>query len=478
MCNKQCGLIAGAVVGGLLAVLGGILIPIGNSIIHGSIEKEAVIENGTVAYENWVQTGGAVYRQFWFFDVKNPFEIIEHGAKPVVVEKGPYTYRTRYQPKENITANSNNTISFLLPYGAIFEPSMSIGSEADNVTSLNLAVAGAFSLFPPWTHSMLNQLIKNTNSSLFQYRTVQEILWGYRDPLLQNKMTGLFVLDKCLIFVFFQYNGTFDGYYTVFTGKDDIRKTAMIDRWKGERHLSYWNDTYCDMVNGTDGSSFAPFIDKKKPLYFFSSDICRSVYAEFESSQNLKGITVYRYTLPPETFAAPAVNLDNRCYCTDRVATNNCTLGGILDISRCKDGIPIYISLPHFLHGSEILREAIIGINPHEDHHSTYLDVEPFTGFSMRFAKRLQINLKIGPSNKIEVLSKIKDNIFFPVVWLNETAALDDATAEEFKASLTSRMELLETVEMTLIGIGLVIFLACTISLCVLKNKKRGKEKK
>lgn len=110
-------------------------------------------------------TGAKVYRQFWFFDVQNPQEVIQKGARPVLVEKGPYTYRyvfynilmkekecsvsksdnfprrTRYLPKENVTFNPNLTVSYLLPYGAIFEPSMSVGAEEDKVTSLNLAVA-------------------------------------------------------------------------------------------------------------------------------------------------------------------------------------------------------------------------------------------------------------------------------------------------------------------------------------------------
>lgn len=49
--------------------------------------------------------------------------------------------RTRYLPKENVSFNANHTVSFLLPMGAIFEPSMSVGTEEDNITSLNLAVA-------------------------------------------------------------------------------------------------------------------------------------------------------------------------------------------------------------------------------------------------------------------------------------------------------------------------------------------------
>ncbi|CDQ83005.1 unnamed protein product [Oncorhynchus mykiss] len=141
-CNKLCGLKAGIGAGIAVAVLGIILIPVGNNIIRETVTKELVIEPGTTAWDNWVSADAPVYRQFWLFDVQNPQDVVENGSKPKLVEKGPYTYKTRYLPKENITANPEHyTISFLLPAGAIFEPSMSVGSEEDSVTSLNLAVA-------------------------------------------------------------------------------------------------------------------------------------------------------------------------------------------------------------------------------------------------------------------------------------------------------------------------------------------------
>uniref|UniRef100_A0A8C5E325 Platelet glycoprotein 4 n=1 Tax=Gouania willdenowi TaxID=441366 RepID=A0A8C5E325_GOUWI len=406
-CNRRCGLIAGAVFGALVAILGGVLIPLGNSVIEGTVEKEAVIEPGTTAYENWVATGAKVYRQFWFFDVKNPLEVLDYGARPVVIEKGPYTYITRYLPKENITFNPNNTISFLLPMGAIFEPSMSVGSEEDNVTSLNLAVA---------------------------------------------------------------YNGTYDGYYNVYNGKDDIKKVSVIDRWRGKRSLTFWNDTYCDMLNGTDATSFPPFIDKKKPLFFFSSDICRSVSASYVNTMDLKGIDVYRYSLLPSTLASPVDNPDNHCFCRDFKTTKNCTLAGVLDISSCQDGRPIYISLPHFLHGSPSLREGVLGLNPVEVYHDTYLDVEPTTGFTLRFAKRIQVNMMYGPSANITVLKKVKDYTIFPLVWLNETAALDDETADMFKRELFSRIKLLEMIQQGLLGAGVALFVICLISYFVVRR--------
>ncbi|MGH0126342.1 UNVERIFIED_CONTAM: hypothetical protein FKN15_069165 [Acipenser sinensis] len=193
------------------------------------------------------------------------------------------------------------------------------------------------------------------------------MLWGYEDPILKQLR-----LPDPHTGVFYPYNGTADGYYNIFTGRGNIEKLGIIDRWQG---------------------------------------------------------------------------------------------------------MPVYISLPHFLYGSEALQEAIDGMEPNEEEHSTFLDVEPVTGISLNVAKRLQVNIAVQPSNQIEVLSNIKEPILFPLVWLNETATVDDATAEELKGALISTMDLLETIQMTLIGCGCVIFLACIISLCVLKKKKKTSKK-
>ncbi|CAG02411.1 unnamed protein product, partial [Tetraodon nigroviridis] len=460
-CSVRCGLAAGAALGALVAVLGGILIPVGKTVIRSTVEKEAVLEPGTTAYDNWVSADAPVYRQFWFFHVKNPEEVVKNGTTPVVEERGPYTYRTRYLPKENVTYGNDSTVSFMLPLGAIFEPSLSVGPEDDTVTCLNLVVAGAYTLVPEYLHWVLDLAIKGTNSSLFQRRSVRELLWGYQDPVLtaltgRPDLTGLFV----------PYNGTADGVYTVYTGKDDISKVGLIHSWRGNRTVNFWQDRYCDMINGTDASSFPPFLDQTKPLFFFSSDICRSVSASFERSRDLRGIRVFRYVLLPETLAAPVDNPDNHCFCRDTQVTRNCTLAGALDISSCQDGSaskPVYISLPHFLHGSAVLQQNVLGLHPSPEHHMTYLDVEPTTGFTLSFAKRIQMNMMYGPSQRITVLKKVKDFTIFPILWLNETAELDQETADMFQQQLFSRVRLLEAVQYSLLGVGLAAFFLCLV---------------
>lgn len=52
-------------------------------------------------------------------------------------------------------------------------------------------------------------------------------------------------------------------------------------------------------------------------------------------------------------------------------------------------GMSIYISLPHFLHGSPSLRENVLGLNPSEERHSTFLDVEPVRAREVSLVWRL-----------------------------------------------------------------------------------------
>uniref|UniRef100_A0A2K6KFI1 Platelet glycoprotein 4 n=2 Tax=Rhinopithecus TaxID=542827 RepID=A0A2K6KFI1_RHIBE len=407
-CDRNCGLITGAVIGAVLAVFGGILMPVGDMLIQKTIKKEVVLEEGTTAFKNWVKTGTEIYRQFWIFDVQNPQEVMMNSSNIQVKQRGPYTYRVRFLAKENITQDpKDNTVSFLQPNGAIFEPSLSVGTEADNFTVLNLAVA---------------------------------------------------------------YNNTVDGVYKVFNGKDSISKVAIIDTYKGKRNLSYW-ESYCDMINGTDAASFPPFVEKSQVLQFFSSDICRSIYAVFESDVNLKGIPVYRFVLPSKAFASPVQNPDNHCFCTEKIISKNCTSSGVLDISKCKEGKPVYISLPHFLYASPDVSETTDGLNPNEEEHRTYLDIEPITGFTLQFAKRLQVNILVKPSNKIQVLKRLKRNYIVPILWLNETGTIGDEKAKMFRSQVTGKVNLLGLIEMILLSVGVVMFVAFMISYCACRSK-------
>ncbi|NXC75181.1 CD36 protein, partial [Anhinga anhinga] len=457
-CNRNCGLLTGAVIGAVLAIFGGVLIPVGDHLIGKAIKKEAVITNGTIAFENWLVPGSSVYRQFWVFHVQNPSEVLDYGARPKLEQRGPYTYRVRYLPKENITENSDGTISYMLPNVARFEPDMSVGTENDTITCLNLAVVAAPALYTnTFIQLLLNTWIKASKSSMLQNRTVKELLWGYKDPFL-NKVP--FPLDPVLG-VFYPYNGTFDGLYKVYTGKEDIKKTAIIESYKNKRYHSIF-------ILFTDGASFPPFVKKDQILRFFSSDICRSIYGVFQGKRDVKGISLYRFTVPREAFASPAEVRDNYCFCTDEVISKNCTIAGVLDISACKKGRPVFISLPHFLHASDSVLHGVEGLSPNEEEHETFLDVEPVkTGF-MQQTKGNMLYL----FSHFRALSKVKNPYIFPLLWLNESAVIGDAKAEMFRNKVTGRVQMLSVLQMVLMITGSVLFLAFMGSYFICRSKK------
>ncbi|XP_070610765.1 platelet glycoprotein 4 isoform X1 [Erythrolamprus reginae] len=465
-CNRNCGLLAGTIIGALLAILGGILIPVGNLLIEDAVKKEAVLEHGTTAYDNWIVPESPVYRQFWFFDVQNPEEVMKNGSAPILEQKGPYTYRTRYEPKENITEHDDATLSYLLPNVAVFQPDMSNGSESDSITTVNLAVVAAPVMYPGYI-PLMNIPIVASKSKFLQTRTVKEILWGYEDPFL--KLVSFLNIDK-VVGVFYPYNGTFDGPYRIYTGEDDISKVGTIQSYKNKSTVDYW-ESYCAMVNGTDASSFHPFVKRNEELKFFSSDICRSFSLQFDSEKTVKDIPLYHFVIPPLAFASTIANPDNTCFCTDMELSQNCTLNGVLDISSCNEGKPVYITLPHFLSVSEELFQFVKGLKPDVEEHKTYLDIEPTTGFTLHFAKRLQMNMMVRPNAKITALKNIKHQFLFPVLWLNETAVISDEKAELFRSKVTSKVQLLYIVQIVLISLGSVMFLGFLIAVCACRKK-------
>ncbi|KAJ8028832.1 Platelet glycoprotein 4 [Holothuria leucospilota] len=91
MASRGC-LIFLAILGALLVILGGILIPIGNNAIYNGVKTGTVLTPDSEAYDAWVEPPVPVYISYWVWHLKNPDQFLA-GQKPVLEQKGPYTYR-------------------------------------------------------------------------------------------------------------------------------------------------------------------------------------------------------------------------------------------------------------------------------------------------------------------------------------------------------------------------------------------------
>lgn len=147
------------------------------------------------------------------------------------------------------------------------------------------------------------------------------------------------------------------------------------------------------MINGTDGTIHAPFLNKSNPVFIFNSDLCRSLYINYnETIHTLDNIEIYGYKPDAYFFEDHLHNPDNGGFCTP---AGNCLGAGVLNLTGCVGGIPIIMSNPHFLYGDPKYFGEVDGLNPNETLHLTSLYLEPITGVPMQANKSYNFNTLI-----------------------------------------------------------------------------------
>ena len=55
--------------------------------------QQLTIKEGTAAYNAFLETPVPVLIKFYFFDMVNPRELFHKHEKPILEERGPYTFR-------------------------------------------------------------------------------------------------------------------------------------------------------------------------------------------------------------------------------------------------------------------------------------------------------------------------------------------------------------------------------------------------
>uniref|UniRef100_A0A3P9KWZ4 Scavenger receptor class B, member 2c n=1 Tax=Oryzias latipes TaxID=8090 RepID=A0A3P9KWZ4_ORYLA len=442
---------------GIALVLSGVF----PHLLQSFVETEVVLKNGTDAFEAWADPPAPIYMQFYFFNLTNPEEVLK-GERPAVVELGPYTYR-EYRPMEEVDFLENGTkVAAVNTKTYIFQLNMSRGPESDLIRTVNIPAVTVMEMFKDSTleANLISAYMRSSGEGLFSTHTVGELLWGYEDGLL--KALKLFRPELDDVFgLFYKTNASNDGQYVFFTGQQSYEDFARVSTWNGESSLNWWTSKECNMINGTNGASFHPVITKNELLRIFSSELCRSLYAVYEDDVSVKGIPGYRFILPSEVFANESVNPANAGFC---VPAGNCLGSGLLNVSACKQGAPIIMSSPHFYQADAKYVQSVFGMKPVKEHHETTIDVHPLTGFLLQAAKRLQINVYV---EQIETFSQTGNvrTLIFPVVYLNESVLIDDASVQKLHMVVVEK-NVLENIPFILIGLGILLGGIFMIAMC------------
>lgn len=137
----------------------------------------------------------------------------------------------------------------------------------------------------------------------------------------------------------------------IYSGMNDNTLFGETISWKGDEELYFWNTDYCNMINGSDGSVFPPFVTRDRVLRIFSPDMCRSIYMKYDEDVEVLGVPGYRFITPREVLEDPRVFQENACYCPEAVSRGmyedekvelnleKCTKAGVFRLGPCRKGM-------------------------------------------------------------------------------------------------------------------------------------------
>ncbi|XP_028457451.1 scavenger receptor class B member 1 isoform X2 [Perca flavescens] len=440
------------VAGALTAVFGAVLLFVGPAVMNDQVIKNTVIDpNNEMSYTMWKDVPVPFYMSVYFFNILNPKEIL-NGEKPMVEQKGPYVYRKHIQ-KDNITFHANGTVSYREYRKYFFEPSMSSGNESDVVTIPNMLVLGAAIMMenlPFPVRLMMSATFKTFKEGPFLTKAIGELMWGYDSGLVDflNKYLPGMLPTSGKFGLFADFNGSDTGLFTINTGKDDIRKVHKVDSWNGLTELNYWRTPQCNMINGTAGQMWPPFMTRESTLPFYSPDACRSMELVYQRDGQMKGIPLYRYVAPKTLFANGTDYAPNEGFCP-------CRQSGLLNVSSCRHNSPVFISHPHFFNADPVLLDYVLGLNPTEDEHGLFIDIHPLTGVPLNVSIRLQLNLYMKRVSGITETGKISE-VVMPMIWFEESGYIDGPILTNFHTNLVILPSVMEYMQYGFITLGLV----------------------
>ncbi|GFS15815.1 scavenger receptor class B member 1 [Elysia marginata] len=466
---------------GLLCVITGcVFLGVADNIIHSKISSRMPLTDKGQTYDQWRHSKSPLYFQVWAFDTLNP-EAVLKGDKPEIKEKGPYTYWDE-RSKHDINFSDDGTVYYKEKRKYNFERSLSVGSDSDTVTVPNLAMTSVMSVLRDkdnMTKAVVEQIFKKFNQTLFVEMSVHDLIWGYKDILLEAlaplaKSMNITLPENNTIGLFTNHNDTDSDNFVIYSGQKGLANFAEIISWNGQKALKLWTSDYANALNGSLGTLFPPFVKKEDQHFFFSTDLTRTLSLKYHKEVEVHGVPLYKFVTPPDNFANVTINPDNAGFCTP---AGHCLPSGLLNISNSHYGAPVVASNPHFLFCDKDIRKSVTGLSPNQEAHQSHINLEPLTGVNMDFAIRVQINVHLEKIQGFHETEKLV-SVFMPTAWISENAKITKHQAKDFKHQVLDLIIALHVIKYGFLALGCLLLLIAACIPIVYKLRKSSKSEK
>lgn len=444
----------------LFSILGiGLLFALDPLVKKILANKMAIIE-GREGHRFWKNPPATIHRKMYVWHCTNPTDV-QHGATPEMVERGPYVYREEWNRSNIFYSDDLDTLSYIPITTLFFDRELSVGTDLEYISVINvplMAMVHELIHGPTAVIEGINILLQLLDTKLFVNVTVKDLMEGYTDSLIETaSIVKPGVLKDNKFGILQARNGSYYQNFTIHTGFNNIKDVAKVITFNGMRTLNFWGTPQANMLNGTDASLFAPFLNKNNPVYSYNADMCRSYYLSFLREKKDGMLTLYDYHLSADVFNMSRE--ENQGFC----GSGPCLGNGVLNISTCYMGVWGFISSPHFFQADEKFRTDVHGMQPNPDKHEFIMSFDPLTSVPFAVHVRLQLSFYMPNVPKLDLLKSVKSTLV-PIVWFDDEASLTPEIHSQL-ALVIGSLTVLGYVKymMPVITILTAVFAACFI---------------
>jgi len=479
--SKKTLLLIWGLLSGVCLIIGGLLAAfLFGTLVDAIITSKVPLLPGTEIAEAWISPPVKPLLKIYYFNVTNPQEYLS-GSKIHLEELGPYTYEEKWERIGVEWFDRDDKVKFRMKRSYKYRPDLSQGSLADKVVLPNVplfAMLNRMRITGPELLKSSQAFLESQDppQNVFETKTVQEVTWGYKHPLVDLANLVLPEEERLppLYGYFYGKNNTADGEFIVNTGNDDVSKLGSIISFNNQTRLTSWangsTQAECNVIHGTDGSMFPPFVTKDQTFHIFNKDMCRSLPLEFHETVHHHGLETFRFTPSSTSFSSS----DSSCFCS---SPGGCAPEGMFNVTACQGDAPMLLSWPHFYRGDPSLVEQVEGLSPEKEKHQFAIDILPQLGVGLRAVIRLQINIFI----EVDGVRKLENatDTFLPIVWFDDgIEELDDAdTIALLKSAVLQPAKIHSILYPVLLVVGGIVFLISSTMLCVTWSKKRSSKR-
>ncbi|OQR72910.1 scavenger receptor class B member 1-like [Tropilaelaps mercedesae] len=418
--------------------------------------KDAIIKPDSQAAGDF--TAERVFElRCYLFNLTNEGSIGSVETPPELVQRGPYVFRV--VRKRLAVFEDSGLMRYSDTETFYFDPSKSKGTLRDEILTPDPLVALLTYEKATSNSVKLSGLKRLRKRKTFTVRTVGQLLFdGYNDDFLtkRDSSTSALKLPEKLGY-FYGRNGSTSKWFTIETGANDSSEVGTIRLINGKKQLPFYRAP-CNVIEGTNGMHGPPFSPWDPPYFvkIFIQTLCRPWRLQLAHKRlNFYGLTVAQFHADREIFGWTGNQKYDSC-----LQPNPTGFWGTFDATPCSHNLPIVLSLPHFLHGTEMLGKLIRGLSPDDNLHRLYLNIYPIllggflqaTGVTVDAAIRVQLNLPLN------LIKYEKSHVIYPVLW-HETL-IPETTKEQIVALLSFEVQpFLDVYPLAALIVGLCYFM-------------------